>query len=103
MANKVRARAELSFRNFPYNGSEQDKDQARWQAFKHMYETFKRKCKDYGIAAAYKEHEYFESKPAKDRRKRKEAELRRLKDERYEKFGPQKPKDKDGKSKKNKG
>jgi hypothetical protein len=51
---------------------------------------------------AYKEHEYFESKPRKDRRKRKEAELRRLKEEDYAKNGPRKP-NKDQVKQRNKG
>lgn len=95
MANKARARAELNLKNFPYNGTPQEKDQAREQAFRVMLTVFKRRCNDYGIMHAYKEHEYFESKPRKDRRKRKEAELRRLKEEDFAKYGPRKPKKND--------
>lgn len=102
MANKARARAELNLKNFPYNGTSQEKDQAREQAFRVMLTVFKRRCNDYGIMHAYKEHEYFESKPRKDRRKRKEAELRRLKEEDYAKNGPRKP-NKDQVKQRNKG
>jgi ribosomal protein S21 len=95
MASKARARAELNLKNFPYNGSEAEKQQAREQAFKVMLTVFRRRCNDYGIMHAYHEHEFFESKPSKDRRKRKEAELRRLKEEDYEKNGPRKKSKKD--------
>lgn len=92
MASKARARAELNLKNFPYNGSDADKRQCREQAFKAMIVVFRRRCNEYGIIRSYKEHEYFESKPDKDRRKRKESELRRLKEEDYAKNGPRKPK-----------
>ena len=80
MASKARGRAELYFKNFPFNGFELEKYQAREQAFKVMLAIFKRRCTDYGIMHTYKEKEFFESKPDKDRRKRKEAYLRRLKE-----------------------
>jgi ribosomal protein S21 len=103
MASKARARAELNLKNFPYHGTEEDKDRAREQAFKVMLTVFKRRCNDYGIMSSYKEHEYFESKPQKDRRKRKEATLRRLKEEEYAKNGPRKPKKNDQRNSKDKG
>jgi ribosomal protein S21 len=99
MASKARARAELNLKNFPYNGSESEKAQARDQAFRVLLTVFKRRCNDYGIMHAYKEHEFFESKPEKDRRKRKEANLRRLKEEDYAKNGPKKPKKTDQRQK----
>lgn len=73
--NKVRARAEA--KPLPFNATQQDRD----HAFKVLMAIFKRRCNEYGIMKSYKEHENFESKSRKDRRKRKEAHLRRLKDE----------------------
>lgn len=87
MANKVRVRVEVNFKRVPYNASSDDRKFATDQAVRLMRLAFKRRCEDYGIKHAFKEHEYFESKPRKDRRKRKEAELRRLKEEEFEKRG----------------
>lgn len=75
MANKVRARVEA--KSLPANATKQERD----QAFKLFLSAFKKRCEDYGIKKAYKEHEFFERKPEKDRRKRKEAALRRAKEE----------------------
>ena len=75
MSNVIRARAEA--KPVPYNATQQERD----QAFRVLLTIFKRRCNDYGIMKSCKEHESFESKPRKDRRKRKEAALRRQKDE----------------------
>jgi ribosomal protein S21 len=84
MANKVRARAEM--KSLSHNASEHE----RFMAFKTLLLVFKRRCNEYGIMHSFKEHEYFESKPRKERRKRKEAELRRLKEESIHKgYAPQ--------------
>ena len=75
MANKVRARAES--KSLPYNATQQDRD----NAFKALMVVFRRKCSEYGISKTFKEHETFEKASVKDRRKRKEASLRRHKEE----------------------
>ena len=48
----------------------------RAKAEKIMINDFKKKCKDAGIAAEYKERQIFESRARKDRRKRKDVVTR---------------------------
>lgn len=43
------------------------------KAFRMMFQEFKRKCSDAGIMHTYKEHQYFESKSVKERKKFREC------------------------------
>ena len=43
------------------------------RAFRLMFQEFKRKCSEAQIMHIYKEHQYFESKATKDRKKRRES------------------------------
>lgn len=43
------------------------------RAFRMMFQDFKRKCSDAGIMHIYKEHQFFESKAVKTRKKRRES------------------------------
>lgn len=42
------------------------------RAFRVMFQEFKRKCSDAGIMHTFKEHQFFESKSVKARKKRRE-------------------------------
>lgn len=66
MANIARIRVELKRK---YNDPEKN--------FKDMFHEFKRRVNSSGIMHAYKEHQYFESKSQKDRKKRKESAAKR--------------------------
>ncbi len=101
MASKARVRVELAFKNFPYHGDEYEKDQAKGYAFKSMWLAFKKKCSEYGVMSMYKDHQFFESKPRKDKKKRKKAEIRRLKELDIQKNGYKKKEDKNNKYKDN--
>lgn len=50
------------------------------ESFKIMLGRFRKKMTDAGILTLWKKHQYYESKGEKRRRKRKEAKLKRLKD-----------------------
>lgn len=70
----AKAIVRVEAKNLSPNASQSEKEQAN----RILHAIFKRRCEEYGIKKYYKEHEFFESKPVKERRKRKEAELRRL-------------------------
>jgi ribosomal protein S21 len=72
----ARANVRVEAKSLSPHASQSDRD----HAFRILLTVFKRRCNEYGVMKSYKEHEYFESKPEKDRRKRKESELRRLKE-----------------------
>lgn len=72
----ARANVRVEAKSLSPHASQADRD----HAFRILLTVFKRRCNEYGVMKMYKEHEYFESKPEKERRKRKEAELRRLKE-----------------------
>ncbi len=55
-------------------------------AFKRMFVNFKIACVDAGIMHIYKQHEVYESKSRKKRRKKREADLARLKNKLRENF-----------------
>ncbi len=80
MANKTRVRVELNTRFVPHHARPEDRAAALEQAFRFMKITFRRQCDAYGILRSFKDHEYFESKPRKEKKKRKEAALARIKD-----------------------
>ncbi len=80
--SKARVRLEYSQKHSFHNNSSDERYATRDQAFKAFLRNFNKQCDAYGISRSFKEHQYFESKPRKERRKRKEAHLRRLKDER---------------------
>ena len=63
MARKVLVRAELK------NSIDRERD------FKYLLISFKRKCNESNIMHDYKEHEYFESKSRKARKKKRETTL----------------------------
>lgn len=44
--------------------------------FKEMFQEFKRRVSNAGILSEYKDHQYFESKSEKDRKKRNETRKR---------------------------
>jgi len=67
MANLVRVRVEST--------SKDDSD----GAFKRLFTAFKNACKDAGIQHAYKQHQTYESKSRKKRRKQRESDIARLK------------------------
>jgi len=62
MANITRVRVEIKNK---YNDHHRN--------FKEMFAEFKRRVSSAGILADYKEHEFYESKSVKARKKRKEA------------------------------
>lgn len=64
------------------NSKEDDRD----VAFRKMFMAFKSACTDAGIQHAYKQHETYESKPRKKRRKMREAEIARIKSTLKENF-----------------
>jgi ribosomal protein S21 len=72
MANAVRVRVELK-----QNGGSSHED--REIAFRKMFAVFKKMVTDSGIMHSYKEHETYESKSIRKRRKKREAEIARLK------------------------
>jgi len=80
MANAVRVRVELKIHN-PHPSYEE-----REIAFKKMFTAFKKACTDSGVLHSYKQHEAFESKSRKCRRKKRESELQRLKAKLKENF-----------------
>lgn len=55
-------------------------------AFKRMFVNFKISCVDAGIMNTYKQHETYESKTRKKRRKKRESELARMKNKLRENF-----------------
>lgn len=63
MKNKTRVRVELKRK---YNDPERN--------FKDMFQEFKRRVNNAGIMADYKDHQYYESKSEKKRKKRIESE-----------------------------
>lgn len=77
MANLVRVRVEAS--------SKDDSD----GAFKRLFTAFKNACKDAGIQHAYKQHQTYESKSRKKRRKQLESEIARIKNKLRENFQQQ--------------
>jgi ribosomal protein S21 len=76
----VRARAEL--RDLPHNASYQERE----IAFRKMFTAFKKQCTEAGILHQYKQHEYYESPGEKNRRKKRESEVQRLKNKLRENF-----------------
>lgn len=74
--NITRVRVEAS--RFGYR----DRD----QAFKMLLHAFKRQRNDVGIDHDLKEHEYFESKSRKNRRKKRSAILKAQQEELQQKF-----------------
>jgi ribosomal protein S21 len=55
-------------------------------AFRRMFGAFRIACTDAGIMHTYKQHETYESKTRKKRRKKREAELVRMKQKLRENF-----------------
>lgn len=55
------------------------KEEDREIAFKRMFINFKNACKDASIMQMYKQHETYESKSRKKRRKVRESEIARMK------------------------
>lgn len=80
MGRLARTRVELN--NLPSNASYDERE----IAFKKMFATFKKSCIDCGILHNFKEHETFESKSRKKRRKQRESEIARLKSKIRENF-----------------
>jgi ribosomal protein S21 len=77
MANLVRVRVEAN--------SKDDSD----GAFKRLFTAFKNACKDAGIQHAYKQHQTYESKSRKKRRKQRESEIAGIKNTLRENFQQQ--------------
>jgi ribosomal protein S21 len=71
MANAVRVRVEA--RN--HGGSHDDRD----IEFRKMMTKFRKQVMESGVLNTYKQHQTFESKSRKKRRKGREAEVARLK------------------------
>jgi len=71
MASATRVRVELSNRSY----------QDRERSFKILLTKFKRECNNLGIMHDYKEHQFFESKSRKARMKKKEATIKRLRED----------------------
>lgn len=81
----------MELRDVPGNPSYQD----RQFAFVKMFAVFKKKCAEAGILHQYKQHEFYESRGEKNRRKKREAESLLLKAKMRESFperGKKKPK-----------
>jgi len=83
-------RVRVELKELPGNASQQDRD----FAFKRMFSIFKKAVAEAGIMHAYKQHEYYESKSEKRRRKRREAEVQCLKAKLREHFPEKKKKEK---------
>jgi ribosomal protein S21 len=62
----TKARVRVEAKKLPPNASRQDRE---YQLVR-LLRIFKRMCNEYGIPAAYKEHEFFVRKCDKRRRKR---------------------------------
>ena len=77
-----RARVRVELRDIHNNPSREERD----SAFKRMHAIFKKAVADAGILASLKKYEYYESAGEKNRRKRKEANLQRLKNKLRENF-----------------
>jgi ribosomal protein S21 len=75
MSNIARVRVELN-----------PKDEDREIAFRRMFHAWKDACTQYGVMHSYKQHENFESKSRKKRRKSREAEINRIKTNLKENF-----------------
>lgn len=86
----VRARAKL--RDLPGNLSPQERE----HEFKRMFTAFKKAVTEAGVLHSYKQHEHFESRGEKRRRKRRESEIQRLKAKLRESF-PDRKRSKDKK------
>ncbi len=70
MANAVRMRVELR----------PSANKTRDEQFREMLHVFKRRCNECGILSKFKDYEFFESKSQKNRKKKRESELRRKKE-----------------------
>ena len=79
MANAVRVR--VAARG---HGDDRDKE------FRQMLSRFRRECAESGVLQSLREHESYESPSCKRRRKRREAELSRLKSKLRSNFGVRK-------------
>jgi ribosomal protein S21 len=55
-------------------------------AFRRMFMAFKSACTDAGIMHTYREHQTYESKSRKKRRKGRESEIARMKNKLKENF-----------------
>lgn len=55
-------------------------------AFRRMFIAFKIACTDAGIMHTYKQHETYESRTKKKRRKQRESEITRMKNKLKENF-----------------
>lgn len=55
-------------------------------AFRRMFIAFKSACTDAGIMHTYKQHETYESKTRKKRRKQRESEVARMRNKLKENF-----------------
>lgn len=75
-------RVRVDLRDVSPNASKEERD----AAFKRMKDTFKRAVADAGILHNLKKYEFYESTGEKKRRKRKEANLERLKNKLRENF-----------------
>lgn len=82
MANRVRVRVEM--RHGQGGGNEEE----RYMAFKRLFTAFKKAVDEDGVMNTYKQHQTFESKPRKKRRKKHEAERALLKQKLKENFSP---------------
>jgi ribosomal protein S21 len=67
----------VELKSIPANASPDQKD----RAFRGMFSAFKRRVNELGILTEYNMRSSYESRGQKTRRKRKEADLRRQKEE----------------------
>jgi ribosomal protein S21 len=79
MANAVRVRVEVK----NYGFEERD------HSFKRLFTAFKKACSESSVMHECKQHETYESKSRKRRRKKRESEIQRLKSKLRENFTPQ--------------
>lgn len=68
MSNLARVRVEMN-----------PKDEYSEGAFRRLFAAFKNACKDAGVMHTYKQHQTYESKSRKKRRKQRESEIARIK------------------------
>lgn len=77
-----KTRVKVTMRDLPHNATPHEK----YVAFQKLHNAFKKAVAEAGILHDYKKHEFYESKGEKRRRKKREADLQRLRSKLKENF-----------------